>query len=217
MAMTPLQIITAARQRYNAVNDDFWSDAEMYNLVYQACNKMTVKGLTIEQTYSTTSVLGQQEYIFPTQALNIKRATYNGAKLSPFDFRDDDVLTILDAATQTLGTPTHYAQWNNTIYLRAVPDTAGLTIKLFAHVYPQTVSATSTLEFPRGFEMAPVNYLLSEMSAKNKNFLGAKYYLKLWEDDIKDALELQRRNKIADGFNIVKNVDTIHQSDLGLI
>lgn len=214
MSMTPLDINTAARQRYNAVSDDFWSDAEIYNIIYQGCCEMATEGLIIEQTYSTTSVAGQQEYSFPTNALNIKRITYDGRKLDYITFREDDILTFLNQAVTTTGTPTSYMIWNNIIYLRAIPDSA-LVIKIWANIEPQSVTSSSTLELATELQMCLVNLLLSEMSAKNKNYVGAKYYRDLWDADIKRAKRLNRKRKIGDAFQVVKNVDVIPQSDLG--
>lgn len=216
MAMTPLEINTAARQRYNAVGDTFWSDAEIYNMIYQACCEMATEGFVIEQTYTTTSVASQQEYNFPTNAMSIKRITYDGKKLSPISFREDDVLTVLNAATTATGVPTSYMIWNNIIYLRPIPSTSSLTIKLFANIEPQSVTSTSTLEIPTEFQMALVNFILSEMSAKNKNYQGAQYYRDLWEKDVIRAKRLVSK-RVGDAFKFVKNVDLLPQTDLGNI
>lgn|SRR3990167_2421180 len=217
MAMTPLELNTAARQRYNAVGDDFWSDAEIYLSIYQAACEMATEGLILEQTYTTTSVASQQEYSFPTNAISIKRITYNGKKLVPFTFREDDVLTELNAATTSTGVPTSYAIWNNIVYMRPVPSTAALTIKVFANIEPQSVTSTSTLEIPTEFQMSLVNFILSEMSAKNKNYAGAAYYRGLWEKDLIRAKKFARKKFIGDAFQVVKNVDIIPQTDLGNI
>lgn len=215
MAMTPLDINTAARQRYNAVGDDFWSDSEIYSMIYQACCEMATEGFIIEQTYSTVSVASQQQYTFPTNALNIKRITFDGKKLDYITFREDDVITALNQTIGDTGTPTYYASWNNILYLRPVPTTAGLTIKIWANIEPQSVTAASTLELPTELQMAVVNFILSEMSAKNKNYQGAQYYRVLWEKDLARAKRLNRRRKIGDAFQVVKNVDVMIQSDLG--
>jgi hypothetical protein len=217
MAMTALEINTAARQRYNAVGDDFWSDAEMYLLIYQACCQMAANGLVIEQTFSTTSVTGQQEYTFPTTAVDIKRVTYDGRKLFPIDFRDDDVLTALNQATTSTGTPSSYAVWNRILYLRDIPGSSGLVIKIFCNIAPSSVTSTTTLEIPTIFEMAPVFFMLSEMSAKNKNYSGASYYRDLWRQEIIEIRKFIRKTKISDAFNLVRNVDITIQSDLGKI
>lgn len=216
MAMTPLQINTAARQRYNAVDDDFWTDAEIYNTIYQGCCELATAGLIIEAVYTASSVASQQAYTYPTNAMNIKRITYTGRKLVPTTMREDDILTQLNSATTSTGTPSSYFIWADSIYLRPIPVSAITdTIKVWSNIEPGSVTATSTLEIPTEFQMALVNLILSEMSAKNKNYEGANYYRQLWAADVIRAKDLQRRKKRGDGFALVQNVDMIPQSDLG--
>ncbi len=215
--MTPLQINTAARQRYNAVGDPFWSDEEIYNQIYQACLQFANEAFLVERTFTTTSVAGQREYDFPTNALAIKRITYDGKKLMPISFREDDVYTILNSQTTSTGVPNAYVMWNNVLYLRPIPSTAALNIEVFAYTQPQVVTSNSSLEIPVEYHMSLVNFILSEMSAKNKNYEGAQYYLGLWEKDVNRAKRLGRKKNIGDAFNIVKNVDILPQIDLGSI
>ncbi len=217
MALSPLDINTAARQRYNAINDDFWTDAEIYLLIYQGLCELATEGLIIEQSYTTSSVVNQQQYNLPTNALNVKRITYAGRKLFPITFREDDVLTVLNQATTATGTVTSYALWNDILYLRNIPATTGDQIKIFCNIEPQTVTASSTIEIRPSFQMSLVNFLLSEFDAKNKNYVGAAYYRKLWENDVRRASKMNRKGKIGDAFQIVKNVDILPQSDLGNI
>lgn len=215
--MTPSELNTAARQRYNAVDDDFWSDQELYTTIYQGCCEMATEGLVIEQTYQTVSVAGQQEYEYPTNALNIKRITYDGRKLDCITFREDDALTLINAATSATGSPTAYMIWNNIIYLRDIPGTDDLVIKVWANIEPRSVSELTTIEIPTEFHMALVNLLLSEMSAKDKNYQGAAYYRALWEKDLLRAKKFAARKKVGDAFPIVKNVDCLPQGPMGQV
>lgn len=217
MALTPLQINTAARQRYNAVGDTFWSDDEIYLQIFQACCELATEGFVLESSYTASSVASQQQYTFPTQAVAIKRVTYDGKKLTPIDFREDDIMTGLNAATTDTGTPQCYAIWNDTLYLRPIPSGSSSTIKVFCNIEPGTVSASSTLEIGNELQMALVNFILSEMSAKNKNYQGAQHYRQLWLADVERAKRLQRLKKVRDAYNVVKNVDMYHQSDVGTI
>lgn len=212
--MTPLEVNTAARQRYNAVGDTFWSDPEIYSLMYQACLELTTRGLIIERVFTSTSVASQQEYDWPTNAISIKRVQYDGRKLMPYTFRDDDVLTFLNQAVTSTGIPTNYAVWNNVFYLRPIPASA-LTIKVWAYCEPQPITVATTLEIPTEFHMALVNFILSEMSAKNKNYAGAQYYQALWQQDLVRAERLARKKSTGDAFKIVKNVDAVFQTTLG--
>ena len=54
--MTPGEIETAAREQYNAVNDTFWSSAEIMNLIFQATSEMANKTWCIKSTETQSSV-----------------------------------------------------------------------------------------------------------------------------------------------------------------
>jgi len=214
--LTPLQINTAARQQYNAVGDSRYSDLEIYDLIYAAELDLANEAFLIEAVLSTTTVASTQEYDFPTRAIGIKRVTYNGTKLSPISFREDDILTVLNQTVSTTGTPSSYAYFNDVFYLRPVPD-AAKTLKIWAYTEPSTVSATSVMDIPTLFHMAIVNYLLSKMSAKDKNYEGATFYWNLWLKDIDRAKRFSKKRHRGDAFSFVKSVDIIHQLDIGNI
>jgi hypothetical protein len=214
--MTPQEINTAARQRYNAVGDTFWSDDEVYALIYQASLELALEGFLIEQVFSSTTTASQQEYSYPTNAVAIKRITYNGLRLSRIDFRQDDLLTTFNQATTSTGTPQYYVDYNQTIYLRPIPD-AAQTLKVWAYVEPQEVTSSSTLEIPSEWHMSIVNFILREMSAKNKNYEGANFYGGLWERDKKRAIEFGQRKKRGDSFAVVTDVDLQPETIIGTI
>lgn len=214
--MTPQEVNTAARRRYNAVSDGFWTDEELYDIMYQGCTELATEGLLIESTFSTSSVVSQQEYAWPSNAIAIKRATYDGKKIVPIDFRDDDVLTTLEQTTTEIGVPTSYAFWDDIFYLRPVPSQVK-TIKVWAYVRPSVITASSSLEIPTEWHMELVNLLLREMDAKNKNYVGATYYGNLWKNAVDRAKKFAMKRKRRDSFAVVKNVDMIYQNSIGRI
>lgn len=212
--MTPLELNTAARRRYNAVSDNFWSDEEMYQSIYDACLELAREALAIERTYETTTVSGTQAYDFPTNAMSIKRVTWNGRKLTPIDMREDDAITGLNMTTTDTGTPEFYFQWNKAIYLRPVPN-ATQTLKIWTHNFPSTVSANSTIEVPEEFQMKLVNYCLMKMSEKDRSFESANYYMNLWERDKADIRRWIKKMKRADGFATVKDENMVVETYIG--
>ena len=124
MSMTPTQLESAARQRYNAVNDSFWSQAEMLGMIYQAQMELAAECLVIQNKYTTTTVASQQAYAWPTRAISIKRVTYDGAKIDPIDMREDDAISLSNTTSIATGTPQFYFSWENSIYLQPVPSEA---------------------------------------------------------------------------------------------
>jgi hypothetical protein len=214
--MTPLQINTAARQRYNAVGDSFWSDAEIYDLIYQACTELATKAYLIERYYTASTVADTQQYSYPTNAFAIKRITYDGVRLTRIDFRQDDMLTLWNQATTATGTPQYWAEFNQVFYLRPIPSAVG-TLGVYAYAQPQTIISTSTLEIPDEWHMDLVYFINREMSAKNKNYEGAQYYGTLWEKTVERAVQFGQRKKRGDSFAIVQDVDILPETIVGSI
>ena len=213
--MTPGEVVLAARRRYNAVNDTFWSDQELYDVIYAALLEVCEEGFAAERIYSSTTVAGTQGYDFPTNAIAIKRVTWDGQKLTPIDMREDDAITALNQNTTDQGNPRYYWIWNRTIYLRPVPASAA-TLKLWTYNEQSTITASSTtIEIPTVHHAKLVNPVLSAMAAKDQNYNAAQYYLKLWDNDkmrIKQAMKKQKR---ADGFTTVKDEGLVVESYIG--
>jgi hypothetical protein len=214
--MTPTEIETAARRAYNAVGDTFWSQDELLCLMYQAQMLLVDMGLVIERIFSSSTVASQREYDYPTNLIALKRIEYDGAKLAPIDFREDDALTLDNAATTDSGTPQYYSIWNETLFLRPIPDAVG-TLKIFGYVEPQALSITSNLEVPSKFHPAIVDYLLREMVIKDSNFTAYDRYNARWDRHLVDARKWSARKKRTDGNAVVKNEDILSVTLLGRV
>jgi hypothetical protein len=217
--MTPAQIEQSARRYYNAVGDTFHGQDEILDSIYHAEIQLVQAGLVIEASYTTPTVADQQEYTFPTNAESIKRITYEGAKLQPIDFREDDLLTLSDADTTSTGTPSHYFTWNNTIYLRPIPAAVG-TLKIFSYDKPQAVTSNSTLEVPAIFHMGIVDFVLAQMYAKDKDFQTSEGYMQRWDNPlghghIQRAKQLARKKKRGDHPAYVKDEESLAAGLLG--
>lgn len=207
--MTPTQILTAAKNKYNAIGDSFFSDEELLALLYDACLDMNREALLIERSYSTTSVASQQEYSYPAGVISIKRVTYNGKRLEPITFTEDDSITGLNQSTSSTGTPAFFFEWNNTVSLRPVPGTDGDAIKIYTYDEPAAITAASTLEIPTQFHMNLPDYIVSEMAAKDQNFQSAQYYAQKWEKAKISAKRWAKKKGRQKGFNVVQSEELI--------
>lgn len=213
--MTPSEIELTARRAYNAVNDTFWSQQEIFDLIYAACLEVCDESFPVERTYTTDTVIGTQGYDFPTNSLAIKRVTWNGQKLTPIDMREDDAVTALNQETTDTGNPRYYWIWNRTIYLRPVPASVE-TLKLWTYNFQAAISSPSaTIDIPDVHHMRLVNPVLSAMAAKDSNLTKAQYYLAIWEKDKIKIKQSMRKMKRSDGFTTVKDEGLVIESYLG--
>lgn len=214
--MTPTEIETAARNRYNSVGDSFFSQNEILDLMWDACLDMTRECNLIERVYTTSTVASQQEYSYPTSTISIKRITYDGKKLKPITMREDDAITGLNQSTTSEGTPQYYFVWNETIYLRPIPSSVA-TLKIFTYNEPSEITTTSTLEIPTQFHMDLVDYIVSEMAAKDSNLDIAKWYAEKWEKSKLDIKKWQRKRLRGDSFATVQDEEAMIEGYLGIV
>jgi hypothetical protein len=213
LTMTPTELNTYVRQQYNAVNDTFFTDSEIFNYALEAETELARHAYVIKSTYTDTSVASQQEYAYPTNALAVYRVTYAGRKLRPITFREDDQVTLLNAATTATGEPLYYAKWDDVLHLRPVPASSGDTIKVYTYDIPASITASGSLNVPARYHLSLANFCISKMATKDKNLQLAQYYHNLWVDTLKQARSEEVRAWNADGFTgsqgVVGYEDTI--------
>lgn len=215
--MTPDEIQAAARRKYNVVGDSFYNDDYFYDLIYEAETELAEESLCIHKVYSTTSVASQREYAWPTNAIAIKRIEYDGNKLRYATFRQDDALTLSQADTTETGTPDFYELWDRTIYLRPIPGTSSLTIKIFSYDMPSLQSTgNANLDTPVHYHKDIVNFVVSNLAAKNQDTATAQYYMGMWEKAIRRARKWEARRKRTDAPARVQNVDELPSTHLGV-
>lgn len=204
--MTPTELETHIRQRYNAVGDSFFTQAEIFNNIYAAQVELATETYCIKNVYNTSSVASQRVYDFPSLAIVPERVEYNGKRIFPSDFIDDDALTGNNPGSTTTGTPEHYQVWGQEIYLRPIPSTAVTDgIKIFSADLPDTVTAVSTLDVPTRYHLFLVDFVLYCMFAKEKNHVMANHHYEIWLKNKEKVIAIEGRRRSADNLAIVKD------------
>jgi hypothetical protein len=213
--MTPAQMETAARQRYNAVGDTNWSTSELMTLIYGACLELVREcKLVIQKKYTATTTAAVGEYSFPTNAVSLKRVTFDGKKLNEITMREDDSLTLQNQLTTDTGAPEYYYVWSDVIYLRPIPTSVG-TLTIFAEANPQEVTSTSSLEVPANIHMGIVDYMAAHMAAKDLNWTFYDKFIDAWSRHKLEFRAFLRKNKRADGFVVVQSEELLPHGSLG--
>lgn len=216
MTMTPSQLEQSARRRYNAVNDTFWTQAEMLDMMFQAQMELATECLVIQNKYTTTTVASQQAYAWPTRAISIKRVAYDGAKIDPIDMREDDAISLTNTTSIATGIPQFYFSWERSIYLQPVPSEAK-TLDIWTYDYPETVVVTSALSVPCEYQPGMVYFMLAEMALKDGNFALSDRYKARWDGEKAKALKLESKRKRGDGPARIKDIERLAQSAFGTL
>lgn len=213
--MTPTELETAIRERYNALNDTFFSQDEIFNYIYHAQTILATECLAIQNTSTTTSTSGTRAYAYPSTTIAIKRVEYDGRKLTPISFKEDDALTLSDSGTSDSGTPCFYAQWDKSIYLRPTPDTSSLTISFYTYDLPAAVTAVSTLSVPSEFHMSLSYFALYMMALKDQNEGMGLAYKRLWDEEVARCKKWQRKSYSSDSFRGVQDMESLPNTIIG--
>lgn len=204
--MTPNELETYVRQRYNAVGDSFFPQTEIYNLMWQAQMELATDLLCIKNTYSTVTVASQRVYDYPERAISLRRVEYDGDRIYPNDFLDDDVATGNNPGDTSTGRSENYQVWDDQIYLRPIPDTSGLTLKLYTYDYPSQPISSGTLDVPVRYQLYLADFILYGMFAKDKNLDMARHHLEVWRNNKELVLKAEQTLKTGDQFNVVKDI-----------
>jgi hypothetical protein len=205
--MTPSEIEEQARERYNAVGSSFWSQSEVFNLIYNAQMDFCLRTQLLERTFQTNTAIGTQSYPLPSTCMAVKSATWFGVRLTPINSNDDDLLTGFNEATTSSGDPRYFHVWNKDIILRPIPSSVQ-ALKIWTFNIPQTVSAISVIDVAPEFQPWLIDYVVSCMVTKDENMIVAKYFMDLWEKNIINANKIRAKVKNSRGFNFVRGEET---------
>jgi hypothetical protein len=202
--VTPSTLELYCRQRYNAINDAMFSEAEMLTYIWDAQMQLAKETWCIRDVYTTTTVASQQEYAFPTQTLAIKRLTVNGDEAEPRSL--EEVLDLTSSTATPTGLTYIYAIWNEVLYLGPTPDDA-YTLKIFSVNEPAEVTTSSTLEVPTRYQMDLADYVNEQMCIKDKNYVGAQVYAGKWAEKVMKAKAQERKILRGQQFSWVRDSD----------
>lgn len=207
--MTPANLETYVRQRYNAVGDSFFPQTEIFNHFYAAQTELAMETFCVRNVYTTTSVDGQRVYDFPSKTISIMRVEYDGERIFPNDFVDDDGLTGNSPDETIEGRSQNYQVWGNQLYLRPTPDTSGLTIKIYSYDLPDQPSTTAAFDVPERYHMMLADYALFCMFAKDKNYQMADYHKKIWNTSKETVVKVERQRAAGDSFRVIKDIEDL--------
>jgi len=216
--MTPTELASAARRAYNANDGDtFFSDIQIYEWIYDAEMALAMEAFVIKTIFTTSTVVGTREYSYPTNAIKVRKVTYDGENIEEITFREDDLLTGADQDSTSTGTPVGFVDFDQVLYLRPIPD-AVKTLKIYCYTQPSGVpTASSVLETPDEYHPKIKLYLLAQMSVKDKNYEGARYYQQQWENELVRAGRFEAKKRRGSKARMVQNIDVLPSPIIGTL
>lgn len=213
--MNNASIEQAAREQYNAVSDNFFSQASIITLINKAQGELAQKALLIENKTTFSTVVSTRAYAYPSNVIAFKRVEYDGKKIDQIDFDEDDLINLYPTTTST-GTPRFYSIWDQYLYLRPIPAAiATVTVYVYSEPTIMTLS-TETPEIPTLFHLGLTDYILYHMAAKDGNQNLSQFYKNKWDEVVKDAVKWQSKKKTTGAIRGVKHEDLAVKTVLGV-
>ncbi len=217
--MTPSQALSRVRSQFSEDTAAFLSDVnDLYPYMSEAEMELANEvGFPQTTDSSTPTVSGTQEYTKPADCLRIEILRWNGLKLKKIDLQEYETISgTYYGATVTRGNPVYYYEYGDIVGLYPIPDTAQ-TLKYYYIKRPAEITAASTaFTVPEEAHPAIIDYCMFRAYLKDEDG-RAKVHQESWEQrKIKLKLWWESR-KYRDQIVTVRDVNTLHTTDFGLI
>lgn len=184
--MTVTDFCEYVRNIHNAIQDDHFSDIEIYKYLEAAANEAAELGV-IEGTDTTASVAGTSIINYPANATFIRRILYAGKPMKYLTFRQFE--SRQPTGVSVSGTPREYALWNNQIWMTPTPSTSAETITIYSEKMQSSITtALSTIDLPSILHPRLSSKVVSLMYDKDENPAAAARFEARWENVDKPAM-----------------------------
>ena len=209
MGFLASDLIANSRDSYNGTDDTFFTDTYLYQWLTDGCNSIARRSFCIEATSTDVTVASQADYDYPDDCIAIKRITVDGKKVQLITKREYDVITLTGQTSDTTGQPVFYTDFNNVISFFPIPSTADLDIVFDYFSDQPSLIEGSTVLVPYQFQLGLVDYVLSKMYQKDKDFNSATYYDNRFEKTIREAIAYMQKKKRTDKFAQVQSEELL--------
>jgi hypothetical protein len=175
MGVTLLTARNNTRALLDEVTAQFWTDAQLNTWLNEACADAQRRAEWKEQTATIPVIPATQTYPAPDQVLRIHRVTFqpsqqggNNQNTYTLEYRGFMEMDQVWGINQTwpASYPLYYTLWGQPgvgtlqIMTYPVPSNAGNLLVYYFPEITQTLSDTSTLDAPQGFEDMTYDYAM---------------------------------------------------------
>lgn len=139
------------------------SDEDVMRWINDAQKEICVQNDLMQTTGTAVSIIGTNEYTFPTDMLGLNKLFYNNKKLKYLSREEyDEFVNPQDPNEVATGDPIVYTRWGLKYLVYPRPSAVG-TFKLFYTMRPPDVIAVGNgLSLPLEYHMRVVEYCLRQ-------------------------------------------------------
>lgn len=212
--MTPTEVYELVRAQLTEIDPDFWTEQEIYNLLWNAEIVLTTEVGCCETTSLDDTIAATREYDRPANAIKISRVTYDRKKLKKITFTDVD---SLEGDTEDDGEPDYYYEYGKFIGLVPTP-TEIKTIKFYYSMIPTKLTNVSTeFTIPEEFSHYLADYALYFAYLKDQQNSTANIHLGLWQNNLRLAKDQWGSRNSLDSYPVVRVEENYPFTDLGIV
>lgn len=179
--MNVQDIVTRVRSQFGDATGIQVSNQDIFNWINDGMRDICYAANLIQTRASADVKLGQMDYNWPDDVLTIFNIKHNGIVLTSLTIEERDMfLENADAATiqTTLGVPSHYWIWADTITLYPTPseDLESGLVAYYTRTASPILSVNDSLDskFPLSFHNALLDRVLQWAYEKDENWQAAQ-------------------------------------------
>lgn len=215
---TPTAIYNQIREMSFDNDQALVSESELYQYMSDAELILAKEIPFTETTLTDNTVVDQREYDRPTNALKIKRVTWNTVKLKKISMGDVDVIEgqSYGGITST-GNLIYYYEYGNKIGFSPLPKEVQ-EIKYWLLLYPAALSSESTtFTIPPEYAHYIPDYCLWRLFVKDEKAGLADRHLNMWLSNRKEAAKDWMMRQSTDEIETVQLEEIYNTSEMGMI
>lgn len=164
-------VMQAVKRRFGDESGVQLEDSDLLAWINEAQDAIVAKNGVIKGTATTTSVIGQSEYTFPTQGIHrIESVLYDGVRVRPMSLAQaEESISTRDPLGVEKGVPQIWYEWAGTVTFWPKPsDEKTITLRYTAKATRVTTN-DSLLSIPDTYYQDVVNYVLKQAYEMDEN------------------------------------------------
>jgi len=216
--MTPYQVLSNVRNQLYETTAAFWTDAEIYNYIWNAEQEIVLQVHCSNIQTAHTSVTAQSMYTAPESMFYIDRMTWSNVKLKKIGFTDLDALQRPGyGGSYTIGSPTYYYLSGLSYGLWPIPQNSS-TINIYGSKIPVLATgASSEFTVEPLFHMCIQDYALYRCFIKDQDDGRSKFFEAQWKQNLSRAYTFYASRNNSDAHYVVRDEDNYPTTELGIV
>jgi hypothetical protein len=209
------ELITQVRAELLESSAAFWTDAELLMWINLAENDYVNRTRLLEDKATMQTVSGQPDYPLPSNWLSTKMVWYHKPDDAGIDHQwqlfptslekvAEETVDPLSVDTGHLDDPSMFWIWGRSLYLKAVPKTAGNTITMFYESKPIPLrTVDDSLNVDETLADGPRAYVLWHAWAKENETERAAMAKQDYMNAVRDGMRWKKKQ----AGNLIRSLD----------